>query len=204
MTKTKSFQSPFVISRPCWLPALAWACVFFQFSVFAIAQGTGEWDGVMSPEAEEHHRLGVGAMSRGEWKEALRELRKALKYTPKAVPVYNSLGEVNLATGEIDRAVVNFRIAIALGPLFAPAYANMGRALESRKDLVGAREFYEGALRLKPAWVRDDEAWPSLFDGIIYIEESTPSRVLLSYAMLLRTLGAFLRGVRAAGARSAH
>ena len=65
------------------------------------------------------------------------------------------------------------------------------------------QEMY-GALRLKPAWVRDDEAWPSLFDGIIYIEESTPSRVLLSYAMLLRTLGAFLRGVRAAGARSAH
>jgi erythromycin esterase-like protein len=32
-----------------------------------------------------------------------------------------------------------------------------------------------GILRLNPAWVRDDESWPSLFDGVIYIEESTPA-----------------------------
>jgi erythromycin esterase-like protein len=35
-----------------------------------------------------------------------------------------------------------------------------------------------GLLRLRPAWVRDDESWPSLFDGVIYIQESTPARVL--------------------------
>ncbi len=32
-----------------------------------------------------------------------------------------------------------------------------------------------GVLRLNPAWVRDDESWPSLYDGAIYIEESTPA-----------------------------
>lgn len=132
--------------------ALFGFCVFFQFSQLVFGQGTGEWDGVMSPEAEEHHRLGVAAMSRGDWKEALKELRTALKYTRKAVPVYNSLGEVNLAMGETDRAVTNFRIAIALGPLFAPAYANMGRALARRKDWAGAKEFYSAALRLQPDW----------------------------------------------------
>jgi len=123
-----------------------------HFSAGAAGQGTGEWDGVMSPQAEEHLQLGRAAMSRGEWKQAQRELWKALEYTPKAVPVFNSLGEVYLATGEVDRAVVNLRIAIALGPLYAPAYANMGRALERRKDLVGARDFYEGALRLQTKW----------------------------------------------------
>ncbi|HEV3197148.1 MAG TPA: erythromycin esterase family protein [Bryobacteraceae bacterium] len=35
-----------------------------------------------------------------------------------------------------------------------------------------------GVLRLNPAWVRDDESWPSLYDGLIYIEESTPARPL--------------------------
>ena len=35
-----------------------------------------------------------------------------------------------------------------------------------------------GFLRLNPAWVRDDESWPSLYDGVIYIEESTPARLL--------------------------
>jgi Flp pilus assembly protein TadD len=126
--------------------------VVFQFSILAVAQGTGEWDGVMSPEAEEHHRLGLAAMEKGDHKEALRELRKALKYTRKAVPVYNSLGEVNLAMGDTDRAITNFRIAIALGPTFAPAYANMGRALARRKDWAGAKEFYAAALRLQPDW----------------------------------------------------
>jgi tetratricopeptide (TPR) repeat protein len=28
----------------------------------------------------------------------------------------------------------------------------MGRALERRKDFVGAQSFYEGALRLEPEW----------------------------------------------------
>jgi erythromycin esterase-like protein len=32
-----------------------------------------------------------------------------------------------------------------------------------------------GVLRLNPAWVRGDESWPSLFDGVIYVEESTPA-----------------------------
>jgi len=35
-----------------------------------------------------------------------------------------------------------------------------------------------GFLRLNPAWIRDDESWPSLYDGLIYIEESTPARLL--------------------------
>jgi len=34
-----------------------------------------------------------------------------------------------------------------------------------------------GFLRLNPAWVRDNESWPSLFDGVIYVEESTPARL---------------------------
>ena len=34
-----------------------------------------------------------------------------------------------------------------------------------------------GLLRLNPAWVRTDESWPSLFDGVVYIEKSTPARL---------------------------
>ena len=34
-----------------------------------------------------------------------------------------------------------------------------------------------GLLRLNPKWVRTDESWPSLFDGVIYVAESTPARV---------------------------
>jgi erythromycin esterase-like protein len=35
-----------------------------------------------------------------------------------------------------------------------------------------------GLLRLNPGWTRTDESWPSLFDGIVYIEQSTPARLL--------------------------
>ena len=43
-----------------------------------------------------------------------------------------------------------------------------------------AHELQEGhgLLRLNPAWVRTDESWPSLFDGVIYIEKSTPARLI--------------------------
>jgi len=33
-----------------------------------------------------------------------------------------------------------------------------------------------GLLRLRPGWVRDDESWPSLYDGVVYIDQSTPAR----------------------------
>ena len=35
-----------------------------------------------------------------------------------------------------------------------------------------------GILRFNPSWVRDDESWPTLYDGIIYIRESTPAHQL--------------------------
>ena len=105
--------------------AVGFLAVLLMSSRLALAQGTGEWDGKMSPQAEEHQRMGVAAMAQRDWKTALRELRTALKYTPKAVPVHNAMGEVYLETGEFDKAVVAFRKAIALGPLFAPAYGNM-------------------------------------------------------------------------------
>ena len=35
---------------------------------------------------------------------------------------------------------------------------------------------FHGLLRLNPAWVRTNEPWPALFDGVIYIEESTPAQ----------------------------
>jgi len=126
--------------------------VLLLFPVLAVSQGTGEWDGVMSPAAEDHLRLGQTAMQRHDLRTALQEFRVALRYSPKAVPIHNALGEAYLASGEVDKAVVEFRIAIALGPRFTAAYWNMGRALERRKDFVGAQSFYEGALRLEPEW----------------------------------------------------
>ena len=35
-----------------------------------------------------------------------------------------------------------------------------------------------GLLRLNPEWVRTSESWPSLFDGMVYIEQSTPAHLL--------------------------
>ena len=34
-----------------------------------------------------------------------------------------------------------------------------------------------GLLRLNPSWVRTNESWLSLFDGMVYIDESTPARL---------------------------
>jgi erythromycin esterase-like protein len=40
-----------------------------------------------------------------------------------------------------------------------------------------AEEMY-GVMRLNPPWTRVDESWPSLYDGVIYIEQSTPAHRL--------------------------
>jgi erythromycin esterase-like protein len=43
-----------------------------------------------------------------------------------------------------------------------------------------AHDLYEayGVLRLVPAWVVTREPWPSLFDGVFYIERSTPAELV--------------------------
>ena len=45
----------------------------------------------------------------------------------------------------------------------------------TRPHLSHSLQEAHAILRLKPGWIRDDESWPSLYDGIVYIQESTPA-----------------------------
>ena len=49
--------------------------------------------------------------------------------------------------------------------------------LEKPRFTHEAREMF-GLVRLNPTWTRTNESWPSLFDGVIYVEESTPAHRL--------------------------
>ena len=48
----------------------------------------------------------------------------------------------------------------------------------SRPKFTHELQELHGLLRLNPAWVRTGESWLSSFDGMVYIEESTPARLL--------------------------
>lgn len=105
-----------------------------------------------------HYQLGLEAARKHNWPEAIRQLRWTLEYMPKSPAVHNSLGLAYLADGNVDRAAVEFRRAIALKPDFAEAYYNMAVTLERRNDAAGATQFYKWAIHTGLPEAESDDA----------------------------------------------
>jgi len=68
-------------------------------------------------------------------------------------------------------------------PVMFLDFRSMERDLEVAAWLQQPRYSHElqdmyGVLRLVPSWVRAREPWPSLFDGVVYVERSTPARLM--------------------------
>ena len=96
------------------------------------------------------HFLGVLNGQRGNFDEASRLLRKAVRLNPKNATCAFNYGNVLLALGLQDDAFANFDKAIALNPGYAEAYLNRGSILLQHGQFVGALANFDNALRINP------------------------------------------------------
>lgn len=62
----------------------------------------------------------------------------------------NRLGVLCLDTNRVDDAIGHFRRAIAIDANYAPAFANLGRAMSTRKNFEAAAAYYRQASELAP------------------------------------------------------
>ena len=77
-------------------------------------------------------------------------LHKALRINPRSVSANYWMGMVEKAHGRYESAVKSFQHAIAIGPSFAPAYAQTGIALTLLGRSDDAMPYIEYAMRLSP------------------------------------------------------
>jgi tetratricopeptide (TPR) repeat protein len=88
------------------------------------------------------------------WQNTLTLFDHAVAVTGDNPSAQFGVGMGLLEQGQASRAMVRFRVALAIDPSYARAHFIMGQLLRMRGDLAAAAEQYEAALRANPADVR--------------------------------------------------
>jgi 2-polyprenyl-3-methyl-5-hydroxy-6-metoxy-1,4-benzoquinol methylase/tetratricopeptide (TPR) repeat protein len=117
------------------------------FDAEALCRAVLSRDGV---HAGALHLLGVVAMQRGLFDEAVRHFRKAAEVRPDIAIGHHSLGRALLAARRPDAAVAAFQQAITLKPDFAEAHKDVGIALLAQGRSREASARFARALELVP------------------------------------------------------
>ena len=98
-----------------------------------------------------HEYLGAALNLRGNFEEAIAELREAIRLKPDDAGIHNSLGIILCdLKRDYPAAEAAFREAIRLTPDDGFAYGNLGNALKHQGKLEEAMAAYRESVRLKP------------------------------------------------------
>ena len=104
----------------------------------------------LRPEsASPYTSMGLSLFQAGRYKEAADAFTKVTELQPDNGVAFQRLGTVYQQIGDKDRAVLNYRKALEIGPN-AQAYSNLGVLYHQRHDYQGAVEAYQKAIELRP------------------------------------------------------
>jgi Tfp pilus assembly protein PilF len=88
--------------------------------------------------------------ARGEFAEAERAARAAIRLHPSDADGFGILGNVFAYAGRFDSAAVYFQALLERSPYELKAWDNLGNIALVRRDFAKARYYYEGALKIQP------------------------------------------------------
>jgi len=95
-----------------------------------------------------HNNLGAALTAKGQFDEAIENLRQAVQINPNYYEAQNNLGAALAAKGRFDEAIENFRKAIQINPNYPAALDNLGVALTSKGQFDEAIENYRKAIQI--------------------------------------------------------
>ena len=98
--------------------------------------------------ADAHNILGVSLAALGNSKDAIAELKRAVKINAQAPSYHANLGEILRQSGKLDEASDALQEAIKLDPNNAQALNNLGIIEYERRNFAKAVEYYQRALAL--------------------------------------------------------
>jgi 4-amino-4-deoxy-L-arabinose transferase-like glycosyltransferase len=120
--------------------------------------------------------------AQGEFAEAERAGRAAIRLHPSDADGYGILGNVFAYAGRFDSAAVYFQALLERSPYELKAWNNLGNIALLRRDFERARYYYEGALKLQPT---DAQAMYSLGLCDYYEGKVAEARALWQQALKL-------------------
>ena len=93
--------------------------------------------------------MGFALLGAARYKEAAAAFEAAVRLAPDIFTAYQQLGTAYQFLGDNNRALENYRKAIAIRPS-APAYSNIGALLHQKGDFNGAVDAYRQAIAIRP------------------------------------------------------
>lgn len=87
---------------------------------------------------------------RKEYKMALIDYKKVIKYNPDYFQCYYNVGYINFETNFLKEAIANFDICVRMANDYLPAYYMRGLCYEGLDDYENARLNYEFVLKYNP------------------------------------------------------
>jgi tetratricopeptide (TPR) repeat protein len=100
--------------------------------------------------ADALHLLGVLSQQRGQPRQAIQLIGRAIARKPGVACFHANLAEAHRALGQVDRAVSAAQTALKLQPEHAEAANNLGLALLDQGNTEQAIHWFREALRLRP------------------------------------------------------
>jgi Flp pilus assembly protein TadD len=97
-------------------------------------------------DPETLHLLGILRRQRGDFKEAVQLVRRAIERAPDRYPYYMTLGGMELHLRALDHARADFETAIRLNPNLPSAYSALGHIALLQNDAARAEENFRVAL----------------------------------------------------------
>jgi tetratricopeptide (TPR) repeat protein len=124
--------------------------------------------------------LGRVEVERGHYAEALPLLERATQVSPQILTAYRSLGDAYAATGELEKATVAYRQAVALAPGNVPMRLTLARSLTETGKYDEAEDLCLGSMRTARS---DPPALGLVYAqlGEIYCREGKPPEALTAY-----------------------
>ena len=96
------------------------------------------------------HLLGVAALQRGDFANAVDLISRAVRVRPDDPAFHANLGTARLESGDIDGAIAALRTALSHDPDHADALFNLGNALRRQGNADEARAQFERVVALQP------------------------------------------------------
>jgi tetratricopeptide (TPR) repeat protein len=103
-----------------------------------------------SNTAQLYNKAGITGLLMQRYKEARKNLERAIKLDRQYADAYNNLGVVHYLEKKYDKAIKQYQKAIALRQDSASYYSNLGVAYFAKKDIASASAAYAKALDLDP------------------------------------------------------
>jgi len=98
-----------------------------------------------------HYRAGIAFATGGDWENAEKMYRRALKLNPRSAEAHTELGLLLVGKKQQEEGVQHLRKSLELDPNSADAHVNLASALAGEGKLEEAIAHCERALQLKPA-----------------------------------------------------